>query len=182
MSLTDHSEAATGLTAAAVDGSWTLDAGASSVEFTARHFFFLPVTGSLPVRSGNAVLRGGLRRLEAEVDAAGFGTGNPNRDKAVRGPGFLDADRFPSIRFTGERLTTGGAWQVTGLIEVKGRSVPLTFTVDTEACAVSPDGTRAVVHATAELDRHACGVSAMRPLVGPRLRLRVTAAFVRTAE
>ncbi|MGW7290109.1 YceI family protein [Streptomyces sp. NPDC054847] len=181
MSLTDHSEAAAGLTAAA-DGSWTLDADASSVEFTGRHFFFLPVTGSLPVRSGSAVIRGGLRQLEAEVDAAGFGTGNPGRDRAVRGPAFLDVDRFPSIRFTGERLTTAGPWQVTGLIDVKGRSVPLTFTVDTEACAVSPDGRRAVVHATAELDRHACGVSAMRPLVGPRLRLRVTAAFVRAAE
>ncbi|MGN9793286.1 YceI family protein [Streptomyces sp. OZ13] len=182
MSLTDHSEAAAGLTAAAADGSWTLDAGASSVEFTGRHFFFLPVTGSLPVRSGSAVIRGGLRQLEAEVDATGFGTGNRGRDKAVRGPAFLDADRFPSIRFKGERLTTAGPWQVTGLIDVKGRSVPLTFTVDTEACAVSPDGTRAVVHATAELDRHACGVSAMRPLVGPRLRLRVRAAFVRAAE
>ncbi|MEU5054555.1 MULTISPECIES: YceI family protein [unclassified Streptomyces] len=158
-------------------GAWTLEPSASSVEFTGRHFLLLPVTGSMPVRSGAAELDGDgrLGHLDVALDAAGFTTGNPRRDDAVRGPAFLDTERHPLLRFDGETLAVDEPWTVSGLLSVKGRAVPLVLTVD----EVVPEGARAVVRASATVDRHACGVSAMRAMVGPRLRVRVTAVFVR---
>ncbi|KOT43227.1 hypothetical protein ADK41_06150 [Streptomyces caelestis] len=156
-------------------GHWDLEPAHSTVEFTGRHFFLLPVRGSLPVRAGRAELAadGTLAGLDAAVGAAGFESGNPQRDTAVRGPRFLDAGRFPELRFTGERLVPGPG--VTGLLEVKGRKTPVTFTVD----ELTVDGERATVRATARVDRHACGVGALRGLVGAELLVRVRAVFVR---
>ncbi|MFE4673049.1 YceI family protein [Streptomyces sp. NPDC056721] len=158
-------------------GAWTLEPSASSVEFTGRHFLLLPVTGSMPVRSGAAELDGDgrLGHLDVALDAAGFTTGNPRRDDAVRGPAFLDTEHHPLLRFDGETLAAGEPWTVSGLLSVRGRAVPLVLTVD----EVVPEDARTVVRASATVDRHACGVSAMRALVGPRLRVRVTAVFVR---
>ncbi|MFJ6463908.1 YceI family protein [Streptomyces sp. NPDC091387] len=163
---------------AALAGDWTLDPAQSTVEFTGRHLLFLPVTGSVPVRSGHAGIDtdGSLTRLDATVGVAGFDTGNPQRDGKVRGPGFLDAGRFPVLRYTGERVVQGTPSVLSGVLTVKEREVPLDFAVDEVAAA----GDRVVVRAAAEVDRHACGVGAMRAMVGPRLALRVRAVFVRT--
>ncbi|MFD7701255.1 YceI family protein [Streptomyces caelestis] len=161
-------------------GHWDLEPADSTVEFTGRHFFLLPVRCSLPVRSGRAELAadGTLAGLDAAVGVAGFESGDPQRDAAVRGPRFLDAERFPELRFTGERLVPGAGVPgpaVTGLLEVKGRRRPVTFTVD----ELAVDGERATVRATARVDRHACGVGALRGLVGAGLLVRVRAVFVR---
>ncbi|MYS90141.1 MULTISPECIES: YceI family protein [Streptomyces] len=158
-------------------GTWRLEPAASTVEFTGRHFFFLPVRGSVPVRSGRVELGpdGVLLHLDAAVGAAGFESGNPQRDAAVRGPSLLDAERFPELRLTGEHLSTDGDLTLTGLLEVKGRATPVTFTVD----ELTVRGERAVVRAGARVDRHACGVGGMRSLVGAELRVRVRAEFVR---
>ncbi|RPK46119.1 YceI-like domain protein [Streptomyces sp. ADI92-24] len=167
---------------AALSGDWTLDPAESTVEFTGRHFLFFPVTGSVPVRSGRAGLdaAGSLTHLDATVGVAAFDTGNPQRDRKVRGPGFLDAGRFPVLRYAGERVAQGAppvlTGVLTGVLTVKEREVPVDFTVD----EVTADGEQVVVRATAEVDRHVCGVGAMRAMVGPRLALRVRAVFVRT--
>ncbi|WP_086564587.1 YceI family protein [Streptomyces africanus] len=161
----------------ALSGTWRLEPAGSTVEFTGRHFFFLPVRGSVPVRSGRAELGpdGVLLRLDAAAGAAGFESGNPQRDTAVRGPRFLDAERFPELRLTGERLLDEDGLGLAGLLEVKGRATPVTFTVD----ELTVRGERAVVRAAALVDRHACGVGGMRGLVGAELRVRVRAEFVR---
>lgn len=161
----------------ALAGDWMLDPADSTVEFTGRHFLFFPVTGSVPVQSGQAGLDavGSLTHLDATVGVAGFDTGNPQRDQKVRGPGFLDADRFPVLRYAGERLSLGAPLVLTGVLTVKEREVPVDFTVD----EVTATGEQVVVRATAEVDRHVCGVGALRAMAGPRLELRVRAVFVR---
>jgi len=162
---------------AALAGAWRLEPADSTVEFTGRHFFFLPVKGCLPVRAGRAELAadGGLARLEVAVGAAGFESGNPQRDAAVRGAKFLHAERHPELLYTGQRVAVDGELSVTGLLEVKERQVPVPFTV-TE---VAVRDERVTVRATARVDRHAFGVGAMRGLVGAALEVRVRAVFVR---
>ncbi|MEH0424243.1 YceI family protein [Streptomyces sp. B21-083] len=166
-----------------LSGLWDIDAEASSVEFRARHFFLLPVSGRIPVGAGAVQLDGGgaLRAFDISLNAADFNTGNPGRDRQVTGAGFLDAARHPVLRFTGDRLTGGATagWIVEGRLTVKGNSVPLTIDVDPAGIETAKGGTRVVVRATAQVDRHALGVSAMRGMVGPRLSVRVTAVFVR---
>ncbi|MFD6888636.1 YceI family protein [Streptomyces sp. NPDC059957] len=166
-----------------LSGLWDIDAEASSVEFRARHFFLLPVSGRIPVSAGAVQLDAGgaLRAFDISLTAADFNTGSPGRDRQVTGAGFLDAERHPVLRFTGDRLNGGATagWTVEGRLTVKGNSVPLTLYVDPAGIETEDSGTRAVVRATAEVDRHALGVSAMRGMVGPRLRVCVTAVFVR---
>lgn len=170
-------------TPAELAGVWDIDTEAGAVEFRARHFFLFPVSGRIPVGAGAVQIddSGTLRGLDISLTAADFNTGNPGRDRQVTGPGFLDAERHPVIRFTGERLNGGGAagWTVAGRLTVKGAGVPLTLHVDPGGIETKDGGARVVVRATADVDRHALGVSAMRGLVGPRLRVRVTAVFVR---
>ena len=165
---------------AGLAGAWRLEPADSTVEFTGRHFFFLPVKGSLPVRAGRCELGadGKLLRLQVAVGAAGFESGNPQRDTAVRGAKFLDAERFPELRYTGERADIEGGLSVNGLLGVMERQVPVPFTVD--EISAEGDG-HVVVRATARVDRHPFGVSAMRGMVGATLDVRVRAVFVRQA-
>ncbi|MEU0218587.1 YceI family protein, partial [Streptomyces sp. NPDC006265] len=73
----------------ALTGAWRLEPADSTVEFTGRHFFLLPVGGSFPVRSGRVELApdGTLVRLDATVAAAGFETGNPQHHVVDPGAG-----------------------------------------------------------------------------------------------
>lgn len=168
------------LSAENLTGEWELDQKASSVTFTIKHFFFLTADGSFPVKSGTVELGDDLavNRLTVAVDAAGFDTGNPKRDTAVRSAQFLEVERYPEITFTADKVAKAdGTWEVPGALTVKDKTLPQVFAVD--ATASKLDGDRIEIKATTQVDRREYGVSAMGAIVGPHLHVSVTAVFAR---
>ena len=74
-------------TANALTGTWTIDAARSTVGFTVKHLGLMKASGSMPIREGTITVAEDLESssVEAELDPAGFDTGNPKRDEHVRG-------------------------------------------------------------------------------------------------
>jgi polyisoprenoid-binding protein YceI len=60
------------------------------------------VSGTVAVRAGTVdVVRPALGQVTAQVDAGSFETGNPRRDRDVRGPRYLASVNHPTIAFQG---------------------------------------------------------------------------------
>ena len=81
-------------------GRYEINTSYSVVAFRTRHLFGLaPVRGSFVIRAGavNVAESLGDSRIHAEIDAASFRTGNPQRDATVRSARLLDVGRRPVI-------------------------------------------------------------------------------------
>jgi polyisoprenoid-binding protein YceI len=153
-------------------GSYLIDTARSRAEFTATHFFGLkPVDGTMPIRSGTVVVADEPRRstVSAELDAAGFTTDDPRRDRDVRGKRFLDAAAFPTIGFRSTRVVRAAeGGQIIGVLSVRGGSTEVTLQVTEVVPTV--DGYRFT--ATTTVDRAAAGVRS--PVVGRLIQVRLT--------
>lgn len=166
-------------TAAPALGHYTIDPGASAVEFTTRHMF-----GLLPVRGGFAIRSGGVDIAEplggsgvrAEIDVASFRTGNKQRDAAVRSARFLDAERHPLMTFTAEHLD---GTSVPGTLTVRGVPRPVSLSIESIEESASPTGSFSA-RATTRIDRTEFGVTAARGLAGRHLTVTIRVHCVRS--
>ena len=89
---------------------WAIDPAYSTVEFNVKKFFFVTVKGRFTVFAGNLVLDQaniGGSSVEVAVKAASIDTGNNRRDADLRSAGFLEADRYPHIRFESTNVESG---------------------------------------------------------------------------
>jgi polyisoprenoid-binding protein YceI len=125
-------------------------------------------------------------RLAATIDAASIDTNDLDVDRLVKGPDMLDAARYPEIRFdsTGSRRTGTDTGEVTGNLNVHGRTLPITLQVKFNGGAPNPL-TRADTlgfTATARFDRSALGLNAWFPAVGDRVNVVIQAEFVKIPE
>src|SRR6185437_7659756 len=92
-------------------GRYVIDPASSAITFRTRHMFGLGrVRGTFAIRGGAVEITGqpGEARCYAEIDAASFRTGNPQRDASVRSARLLDTDHHPVIIFEAQRLDGTG--------------------------------------------------------------------------
>jgi polyisoprenoid-binding protein YceI len=138
-------------------GRWTIDAAHSNVQFVARHMMISKVRGSFRDFSGTVVIGEDPTRstLEVDIKAASIDTGDPNRDEHLRGPDFLDVERYPEIRYLSTSVRPDGdKWAVTGMLTIKAVTREVTLAV--EFCGAQPDpwgNVRAGFLAITEIDR-----------------------------
>jgi polyisoprenoid-binding protein YceI len=148
------------------------DAAHSSVRLTATRTFGLkPVDATVAVRSGTVMVgtRPEQSTVSADLDAAGFTTDDPRRDRDVRGKRFLDAATFPAIGFRSTRVVKAAeGWQIVGVLSVRGGSTEVTLQVTEVMPTV--DGYRFT--ATTTVDRAAAGIRSA--VVGRLIQIRLT--------
>ncbi|MET7859741.1 YceI family protein [Streptomyces sp. NPDC005318] len=139
-------------------GAWSLDPAHCTVGAVAQHLGISSVHGRFTDFSGRIEIAEELHRsrVDAVISAASIDTGNGMRDKHLRSPDFLDADRFPEITYRSDGLDPAGPdrWTVHGELTMRGvaRRVDLNLSY----LGTGPDpwgGTRAAFSATAELRR-----------------------------
>ena len=154
-------------------GRYRIDPGASSIGFSAKHLFWLlTVHGRIPISSGEFTIIDEIHRSTSEVraDATAFATGDARRDRAVKGPRFLDVERHPIFAFASNGVVTDrGAWTLNGVLTVREVAAPLTLSVTD----VSSDATGVTIRATGRIDRYAHGVTATKGLTGRFLELEL---------
>jgi polyisoprenoid-binding protein YceI len=155
-------------------GSYRVDPGRSTVSFKSRHLFGLaPVKGSFTIRRGLIEVSDpiGGSRVQVEIDATSFHTGNGHRDGDVRSAKFLDADRHPSMTFTARRLEGGsGGAVLDGTLTVRGVERPVRLAI--ERCG-DGDGRSFVARASARIDRTEFGITASRGMAGRYLDVSI---------
>jgi polyisoprenoid-binding protein YceI len=110
-------------------GRWRLANADSTAEFRVPHFW-----GLITVRGRFQSLDGwleidsaGFRQLELSIDASSVHTGNPMRDRHLRGADFFDVSNHPELRFHSTRVTRAGdgVLKVAGELAAAGHQVPL---------------------------------------------------------
>ena len=150
-------------------GRYVIDPASSAVTFRTRHMFGLGrVRGTFAIRGGAVEVTGvpGEARCYAEIDAASFRTGNPQRDATVRSARLLDTERHPVIIFEAQRLD---GTDVTGQLTVRGVTRPAAIAV--ELTGAAPGGFTA--RGTVRVDRTTFGVTAYRGLAARQLDMTV---------
>lgn len=107
-----------------------------------------------------------------DVAAASLDTRSPALDAYVRGPAFLNAERFPSIRFasTAVEKLDDHTVRVTGNLTLLGVTRPETFTVAAERGGAAGFA----FHAEGGVRRSAFGMTAGLPLIADEVRILVS--------
>jgi polyisoprenoid-binding protein YceI len=154
-------------------GTYRIVPGESAITFVTRHMFGLaPVRGSFALREGVVRVADPVEAstVRATVPAASFDTGVAARDDTVRSAQYLDAQRHPLITFEVNGVARDGGWVLRGALTVRGRTEPLDVRIDEVRVL---DG-RLRLRASAEVDRYAWGITAMKGLTGRRLRFTLS--------
>jgi polyisoprenoid-binding protein YceI len=90
---------------------WLFEPGHTAAEFCVRHMMVTYVRGHFKN------VRGKLRfdpkdprssQVEIRIDASSLWTGEPQRDAHLRSADFLDAEHYPEITFTAEKVEVIG--------------------------------------------------------------------------
>ena len=87
--------------------NWQVDAAHSAVNLAVRHMVISKVRGRFTKWSAKLALdTADLARssVEVEIDAASIDTGVADRDAHLRSPDFLDAQKYPTLRYRSRRV------------------------------------------------------------------------------
>lgn len=164
--------------AALPTGTWRIDPAQTKVSVAVRKLGLFTIIGDLTVTDGTISLDGTTAKIDVTADAASYASPMAKRDEHVQSVDFLDVGQFPTIRFTGETLTSDatGDRHVAGELTVKGQTAPVDFrVVDIDAGADTASFT-----ATATVDRTALGLNKMPSFViGKTLDITVSAHAAR---
>lgn len=178
-------------------GDYTLDPAHARLIFSLSHLGFSNYTAlftGLSARLAFDPADPAAMRLEAVVDAASIETHYPDPafdfNALLAGPDFLDAGRFPEIRFTSTavRLTAPDSAAVTGDLTLHGvtRSITLRvrFNGGYAGHPLDPGGARIGFSAEGTLFRSDFGVAFFIPApgttlgVGDMVTIRIEAEFL----
>ena len=150
--------------AAPAPGSWTLDASHTTAAFVARHMMVTKGRGRFDRISG--LVRIGETpedsSVEVTLDAASIFSGDQKRDDHLRSPDFLDAEKYPTIRFrsTAVKQTGPTTLDVTGDLTIRDQTRPVDLRVEFEGVERAPWGTTvAGFSAKAEINREDWGMT-----------------------
>lgn len=112
---------------------WIFEPGHSAAAFAVRHMMvsvmrglFKNVHGSIEFDPDRPAAAAGV---EADIDAAGIWSGDDARDAHLRGPDFLDVERYPRIAFRSVEVRCAGEadFRVAGNLELHGVTRPVTL-------------------------------------------------------
>ena len=161
-------------------GAYRIEPAESAISFVTRHLFGLaPVRGTFALRAGTVHVGSPAETsaVQATIAADSIDTGLAARDNTVRSTQYLDVTRHPDITFTANGVARDGGWVLRGELTVRGRAEPLDVRID--EIRVHDDRLRLL--ASAEVDRYAWGVTAMKGMTGRRLRFTLSLSAVQVA-
>ena len=174
-----------GMTSPVPPGDWRADAAACTLTFAVRNFGLRTVTGQIPLTS--AVVQvgpdGQPAGVRAELDAAGIRTGNPRRDRDLRGRRFLATDQWPVITFEAGLIKPAQTgWTVSGTLTVKDTRCPVLLEIAHLNGPADDQAVQVDLSATGRLDRRSAGVTAGPGfLIGHLISLSLTVRLRRQA-
>lgn len=81
-------------------------------------------------------------RFDVQIKSASLDTGNPARDKHVKGPDFLNVVQYPTLGFKSRSVSKSGTdeYEVTGDLTLHGVSRPVTVKIVKTGEAKDPRG------------------------------------------
>lgn len=162
-------------------GAWKAVPDAGRAGFRVRDKMFGHTSGSIPVRSGTVRIGpgGDLEFARVELDVTGIDTANTHRDRDLRKPHFLSADRHPTIVVeTGPAASRAPGWSVAAMVTARGARAPVDLAVSLES--VDDESATVTVTVTGRLDRTPLGMKVPTFIVGRIIEVQVRLVFRRS--
>ena len=115
--------------------SYNIDPTHSGAHFKVRHLMISWVRGEFTKVSGTATVNEAdpaASSLTAEIDVNSINTREPDRDKDLLSPNFLDGAKYPTIRFQSTKISRDGndEYKVTGDLTIHGVTKSVALDVD----------------------------------------------------
>jgi len=123
--------------------AWTVDPRASALTFSVAQVGSI-VSGRLPAWTGDIVLDPGSlasARIDIRIDTRPVSANNRDVDSLMKGPNFLDVQKFPEARFVSTSISgSGERYEARGKLTIRGvtRDVVLPFTLSIVDDPVQP--------------------------------------------
>jgi polyisoprenoid-binding protein YceI len=158
--------AALALPASAGTTTWQIDPQHSSAQFAVTHLMISTVRGEFHGVKGTVVLDDQditKSTVNVTIDATSVDTREPDRDKHLKSPDFLDVAKYPSLTFKSTKVErdSPGELKVTGDLTIRGVTRQVVLNVDGPKTPIKdPWGLqRSAVSATTKINRQDFGVS-----------------------
>lgn len=165
-------------------GQYALDHSHTLVRFTVDHFGISEFFGTLPGATGTLSLNPkaiSAAKLDVSVPVSTVSTTNKTLDEELAGAEWLDAAKYPTMRFVSTKVVKTGAnaADVTGNLTLHGVTRPVMLKATFKAAAVNPMNKAYTLgfNATGVIKRTEFGASKYAPLVSDETTLSITAAF-----
>jgi polyisoprenoid-binding protein YceI len=181
-------------TAAPTAATYMIEPAHSSVHFKVRHLMIANVRGEFSKVSGTLTADPSnpeAASVTAEIDVNSINTREPDRDKHLKSADFLDAEKYPTIKFQSKKVEADGpeAYNVTGDLTIKGvtREVVLYVTGPTPEIKDPWGYTRRGAEAITKISRKDFGltynpiVEGGGVMVGDEVEISLEVELVKTA-
>jgi len=145
--------------------NWQLDAAHSAVNLAVRHMVISKVRGhfgkwSVKLQLDTAELT--RSTVEVDIEAASIETGVADRDAHLRSPDFLDAAKYPTLRYRSRRVEAASKDRLRVVGDLTIRDVTREVVLDVEYGGQGKDpwgNTRVGFTATATINRKDFGLT-----------------------
>jgi polyisoprenoid-binding protein YceI len=171
----------------ALAADYQLDPAHSSAQFSVKHLMVSTVRGQFEKMAGTASIDEKdptKSKVNVTIETASINTREPKRDGHLRSPDFFDAVKNPQITFASTKVEKTGEnkFLVTGDLNMRGVSKPVTLTSEITPAVKGPDGKLVRgVSASAKLNRKDWGLNWNKALetggvlVGEEVQLTIDA-------
>ncbi len=170
---------------------WTLDTSHSEIQFRVRHMMITNVTGQFKKFSADLETEGDdLETAKASftADAASIDTGNEQRDGHLKGPDFLDAEKYPQLKFVATKHVkkSENDYELYGDLTIRDVTKPIKLDVEFGGVIKDPWGhTRAGFTIEGKINRKEFGLQwhAVTEtgglVVGDEVRVNASVEFIK---
>lgn len=143
---------------------WMPDPSHSHLDFAVKHMGISTVRGRFKKFTGTieGTEQHALTRVLVTAETASIDTGEPKRDDHLRSPDFLDAAKYPEMKFASTVVTPGrgDTYVVTGDLTIRGQTHPVSFDVEVTKPIKDPYGNlRAAATGRGKLSRKEWGLN-----------------------
>lgn len=166
--------------------TWVLDPAHTTSTFTARHLMITNVTGVFETTRGTIEYRpGDVSSVKADIviETKTINTRNMRRDDHLRSNDFLNAEKFPAIRFKSKRVQSvkPAGFELVGDLTIRDVTKEVVLKVDGPSPLIKdPEGNRRVgANASTTINRKDFGVNWNRAIeaggvvVGDEIKINV---------
>ena len=145
--------------------NWQVDGAHSAVNLTVRHMVISKVRGRFTKWNAKLALDTadlGRSAVEVEIEAASIDTGVADRDTHLRSADFLDAQKFPTLRYRSRRVEAPSKDRLRVIGDLTIRDVTREVVLDVEYGGQGKDpwgNQRAGFSATTSINRKDFGLT-----------------------
>jgi polyisoprenoid-binding protein YceI len=148
-------------TTAALGADYTLDPVHTQANFTVTHLTVSKVHGNIPLVSGTLTIGANdLPTAGTETfDVTKLASDDPNRDKALTSPNYLDSTKYPTMTFVVKKVDgTPQAFDLTGDLTLHGVTKSVVLKASEVGAAVIRGARHIGYTATTAIDRRDYGI------------------------